>query len=55
MLTNEWTFIKIRAAEFELHKLCALVLRHSQTPQIQRGIAWYMYINKALDNAKVVF
>jgi hypothetical protein len=23
MLTKEWTFIKIRAAEFELHKLCA--------------------------------
>jgi hypothetical protein len=23
MLTNEWAFIKIRAAEFELHKLCA--------------------------------
>ena len=22
-VTNEWTFIKIRAAEFELHKLCA--------------------------------
>jgi hypothetical protein len=23
MLTKEWTFIKIRAAEFEPHKLCA--------------------------------
>jgi hypothetical protein len=25
MLTNEWTFIKIRAAEFELPKLCPCI------------------------------
>jgi hypothetical protein len=26
MLTNEWTFIEISAAEFEQHKLCAIPL-----------------------------
>jgi hypothetical protein len=34
MLTDERTFIKIRAAEFELHKLCAS--RSSQSPPPMR-------------------
>jgi hypothetical protein len=39
MLTIEWTFIKVRAAEFELHKLCATcyLLWAWKAPATSRG------------------